>query len=53
MSVGGDHFRTSLSATAPAGEAAEVDVGGVEDVEWARAAAALAAFRTLVEGVGE
>ena len=33
MSVAGEHFRTSLSDTAPAGDDVEVDVSGVEDVE--------------------
>src|SRR5205085_3095638 len=50
MSVAGEHFRTSLSDTAPAGDDVEVDVSGVEDVEWARAAASLAAYRTLTAG---
>lgn len=53
MSVGGDHFRTGLAETAPAGQSVEVDVADVADVEWARAAAALAAFRTLTAGAEE
>lgn len=47
LSVAGEHFRTSLSETAPAGADVEVDISGVEDVEWARAAASLAVYRTL------
>lgn len=50
MSVASDLFRSSLSETAPAGGDVNVDVAGIEDVEWARAAASLAVYRTLTVG---
>jgi predicted NBD/HSP70 family sugar kinase len=50
ISVAGEHFRTSLSETAPTGGDVEVNIAEVEDVEWARAAASLAVYRTLTAG---
>lgn len=47
VSVADEHFRSSLSRTALAGADVDIDVSGIEEVEWARAAASLAVYRTL------